>query len=328
MENKRSLLIKLAQKELEAISYLYNWKEMRCIVLKQEYSFFERRKVEKALYRCIEEIYSIQDKLIENGGNQQGKAWWEVKYNDYVNYMLHNLPRNIDNSRERFEYQWQLSCGDVKDICLIEEFNLQSYTTQLHDQTEILSPYSQYEREQIVHNIKEKDNKRIAREIFWKDDGSLIRSTDTGRVYSSREEYYKSNEYQIQRDTELKRIENSLYAEKNTNCVISKSNSVHGKIHVEVGKIIVDSKKELQNIAFNPVCIAKTEASNISDSFLDRYKNIDPVVLCGAFIHESNQITGINIEKMDDYFYYPMENEAQALRIACFFIGSAAKISI
>lgn len=325
MDNKKRLLIKLAQKELQAISFLYRWKEMRCIDLKQEYSFFARKKAEKELYKCIKEIYMIQDQLSEIAGSQQGRAWWEVKYNDYVKHMLHNLPRNINTNKERYEYQWQISEGTEQRICLQEEVHISSFNTRTYENKEIISAYSEYERDRIVQEEKDKDNRRIAKEVFW-DDGSMVRSLDTGHIYDSKEDYYKSLEYQTLRDTELKKIENSLYTEKRSNKVYSSSNSMHYKIYVDAGKISIDSEHNLQNIQFNPTCLVKSNVSEVDAKNVQRLNNVDPVVLCGAFIHDSNQVLSVNSEILDCYFSHPMPTETDALRIACFFVSIADKI--
>lgn len=261
----------------------------------------------------ISRLIGLREKARRLVSGRDGFYWWDFPWADMENCLLCDLLEEELSGNWRFEHHWEKHRNEnVFGLFFHEEGHCSAFQGSSNVEFYEVSPYSAQERSDMMREYAKRVQKWEDRTVM--DAGqSLVRSSDSGKLYASAEDYLMSPEYTWEKSRREAAYQRSLSVQHQSNTVKVSSNSLHyrsvyfaGEYQLETGGVIA---------AWNLTPYALLDkAGDLPKEFVNQRQQKDAPVSCAAFLSMQSEINVVPCSLLGGAFTDPLASQGEAAR--------------
>ena len=315
-----NVLLNLAKTQRQLLDYSMDWEQRMPIqipTMERSGIFGLKKTVPKATHEksaLLAQLDGLRKKAKELAPQQNGYYWWELPWEHTRDILIYNLAEYKYMDSWRFEHKWDVLIGENSNLLIFyEEGHCSSFDRSYDLDFYETSRYSSAERSEKVRQYSKKQRQQdINNSIFLH--GYMIRSVDTGELYSSIDDYLLSFEHYVAKKQNLSDYKDSLSTQHQRNTVRVSSNSLHYHSIYLTGEYVI-SNGCLVSWNLQPYSLIDS-SGDFPKIFLEKRQHKEAAVASAAFLADQKELEAVPCSLLGECFTMPLADPSSAMLYA------------
>lgn len=314
-----SVLMEIAVLQRQLLSERLDWAQRVEKPLPQAYrtGFLGMKTVvPSAVYQRkaqLSKLNGLREKARRLASGDGGFYWWDFPWADMENCLLYDLLEENLSENWRFEHRWEKR--QERNICGLffhEEGHCSSFQGSSSVDFYEVSPYSAHERGDMMRKYDQYVQRWEDKTVI--DAGqSLVRSSESGKLYASADDYLMSSEYAWEKSRRKAAYQRSLSVQHQSNTVRVSSRSLHYRSVYFAGEYQLEMDGIVTAWNLTPYALLD-KTGELPKEFVTKRQQKYAPVSCAAFLSMQSDVRILPCSLLGDAFTMSLASQGDAVR--------------